>query len=205
MKTNAMDDLRTACRTLGRGKKSFTNAMLYEALGAGRDDQKRRDRIRKRCNDLMKIGELKRVGRGEYEYVAEAAPRRDAPLLNNAWRAVKAAKPGFSVNDITKRSGATHSHVCRWFRHLESEGFIKRMGREGNIILYRATKLGKGTIETPLPPKELRDSYATEKEALCELVQLFMVGNPYQPGAQAKILKHCRTISDRFEKDQEES
>ena len=204
MKNEKMDKMRTVCRTLGEGGETFTNAQIYAAMGAGPEDPQRRDRIRKRVTSLRQVGALEWVARGEYKYVGDDT-RRDAPLLTNAWRAVKAAKPGFAVNDITKRSGASHSHVCGWFRHLEKEGFIQRMGRNGNSILYRATPLTAETKETPLPPKELRDPFATEREAVCELVQIFMVGDPYQPGAQAKILKHCRTITGRFEKDQEES
>lgn len=201
--SKSMDDLRTVCRSLGANKQIFTNPMIYEALGAGTEDQPRRDRIRKRCTQLIRTGELKRVGRGEYQYIKEAEPRRDTPFLHRAWRALKAARPGFSAFDISRRAGVSYNYICIWFRHLESEGFIKQHGREQNTILYRATSKTQQTRETPVPEKESRDPFETERAALCDLVRLFMISNPYQPGTQKKILKNCRTILARFEKQED--
>ncbi|GKT37869.1 hypothetical protein ADUPG1_003807, partial [Aduncisulcus paluster] len=75
----------------------------------------------------------------------------------------------------------------------------------GNTILYRSTPLAQQTSETPLPPTELRDPFATEREAVCELTRLFMLADLYQPSTKDKIFIYGRTIMDRFEKKQEEA
>lgn len=201
--SKSMNDLRLVCQTLGRNDHKFSNPMIYEALGAGKEAQARRDRIRKRLNLLVKAGELIRTKPGEYTYVKAAAPRRDAPLATLAWRAVKSAKPGFSTQDIARRSGATYPYISKWLRHLESKGFVKNHGRNGNALLYRATKLALTTQDAPLLPREPSNPFEAEYAAVCELVKLFMIGDPYQPAVGRKILKNCRTIMDRFEKQEE--
>lgn len=202
--SQSKEALRLVCRTLGDNDRVFTNPMIYEALGAGKEDQPRRDRIRKRCNQLIKSGELERIRPGEYKLIKGAEPRRDAPLINLAWRAVKSAKPGFTAQDIARRSGATFPYISKWLRHLEKEGHVKIHGRKGNALLYRASKQALQTQDAPLLPREPCDPFKTQRAAVCELVRLFMLGDLYQSGTKNKIRKECQTITDWLKEDQEE-
>ncbi|SMF44501.1 hypothetical protein [Desulfovibrio gilichinskyi] len=197
----SMEALRDLCRTLGSGGRIFSYAMIYEALSV--DTEKLRNLIRGRCKDLCKSGELIRKGRGEYSYNENALTGKDALILKAAWRAIKAAKPGFSTHDIARRSGATYSHICKWFRFLVGNEYIKQHGRDKNIILYRATAKAQQTDETPLMPRKPHNPFESEKKAACELIKLFMLGDPYAPATQNKIIKNCRAILDRFENNQE--
>lgn len=150
MKTSNMDNLRLICQQLGAKGSEITNAMLYAALGVSKEDQPERDRIRRRCNQMVRYGEMIRIKPGCYLY--NKAPRRDAKLYSNAWRAIRSAKPGFCAQQIARISGASYNHICKWFRFLEENGYIKRHGREGNTLLYRATLKSQKANSAPLPP-----------------------------------------------------
>ena len=197
MKSKDMTALRTAARNLGAKGEIITNAMLYSALGA--EEQAERDRIRKRCGSLVKTGELKRLEPGQYRYNSDAAPARSGELITRMWRALKSSKPGFSAQDIARVSGAGYTYVIKYFRFLESDGFITRHGRSGNTLLYKGTKKMRETQRAPMPPRPLGDPFETERKHVHDLVGLFMIKDPNRPDVKKQISEKCRAILDRFE------
>lgn len=198
MKTDAMSSLREAARNLGAKKAIITNAMFYKALRA--DEQAERDCIRKRCNSLVRTGELVRIKPGQYRYNAEAAPARSGELITRMWRSLKTSKPGFSCQDIARVSGASYSHVVKYFRLLEEKDFIRRHGRSGNTLLYKGTGTMRDTIRAPMPPRPLSDPFESERKCVHELLGLFLLKDLNKPAVQREILANCRDIQDRFEK-----
>jgi predicted transcriptional regulator len=202
MKTDAMTALREVVQNLGRGGDEITHPMIYAALGVPREDTAERDRIRRRCNMMVQSGELKRIKPGHYTYNPRAATARDHDKLIAMWRAIKSAKPGFTAQEITRVSGAEYSYAIKYLKHLEAEGYIKRHGRDGNTLLYRATAKTRGQSKTPHPPRAIKDPFAEERRQLHEMVGLFLLRDPYQPAVRDKIVAACRTILARFEKEE---
>jgi len=199
MKTDAMSRLREAVCNLGASGEIVSNAMVYEAMGA--EDQAERDRIRRRCNQMAQTGELIRVKPGHYKYNSKAAPARNERKMSAMYRALRSARPGFTCMDITRTSGASYTHVIKYFKFLEAQGFIFRHGKSGNNVTYKGTKLLKETRRTPYPPKPLGDPFETERKLVHELVGLFMLKDPYQPAVARQISKKCQGILERFNKE----
>jgi len=193
--------LRAAAQTLGAGGAVFSNQMLYQALGGV--DGPAKDRIRRRAAALLMTGEFIKAGRGQYRYNAKAAPVRNGELLTRMWRAVKSAKPGFSVQDLARVSGVSYRHACGYMRWLEKDGYIQPRGRSGNTILYRPTEKTRSQIHAYQPPRPLRDPFEKEKEQVHELVSLFMLRDLYQPAIRNTVVACCKTILARFERQEE--
>jgi hypothetical protein len=193
-----MTKLREAARNMGRAHGEITTPMLYEALGAGQDDQAERARIRRRCNQMVAAGELTRIRSGVYRYNAGAAPARHGEHMTRMCRAIKSSATGFTQQDIARVSGATVTHVCKYFGFLTQEGYLRRAGKRGQSALYRATQKMRAVTSAPLPPRPLTDPFEDERRAVHELVGLFLLRDPYRPDVQRKILAACRAIEARF-------
>jgi hypothetical protein len=196
-----MAGLREAARNLGKGGAVFSNRMLYQALGGV--DEPAKDRIRRRAASLVTTGEFIRVGRGEYRYNPKAAPARNGEMITRMWRALKSAKPGFSVQDLARISGAGYSNTLGYIRCLEEAGYLRTCGRNGNTILYRATEKARNQVHAHQPPRPLRDPFENEKEKVHELVSYFMLRDLYQPAVRKSVVACCKTILDRFERQEE--
>lgn len=201
MSGQKMADLRETARNLGKDGAVFSNHMLYQALGG--EDGPEKDRIRRRAASLVVTGEFIKAGRGQYRYNAKAAPARNGEIITRMWRAVKSAKPGFSVQDLARVSGACYSHAFRYMRHLENDGYLRSCGRSGNTILYRATEKARNQVHAYQPPRPLRDPFENEKEQVHELVSLFMLRDLYQPAVRNSVVACCKTILARFERQEE--
>lgn len=209
MRTDAMNALRDAARNLGRDGAVFSNAMLYQALGAGPEDTPERDRIRKRCSMLIRSGELTRVGRGQYCYNRDAAPARSGELITRMWRAMTSASTGFAVQDIARISGACLSHASKYITFLVDEGYLRRHGKRGQSRLYRGTATMRETVRAPMPPRTLRDPFEDERRRMHELLGIFLLQDMNKPAVQKRIVDHCRAIEARFvnqnEKNEEDA
>ncbi|MBU1002761.1 MAG: hypothetical protein KKE73_09580 [Proteobacteria bacterium] len=205
MKTDAMTALRDAASNLGRGGKELTNALLYAALGVPTQDTAERDRIRKRCTMLVRSGELVRIAPGRYTYNFKATPAQTHIIAAQMWRAIRSAGPGFTVQEITRLSGANYNYATKYIRHLEGEGYILRHGRDGNVLKYRMSSKGRQARNAPLPSKPITDPFEDERRAVHELVGLFLLRDPYQPAVRERIVTASRTILERFEKEEDAS
>ncbi|MGE4552906.1 MAG: hypothetical protein AB7D57_07320 [Desulfovibrionaceae bacterium] len=176
------------------GKRTVTNAMLYQTLD--RKDAGSQRLLLRQLQGLVRMGEIVRVGRGEMRYVPEAASARNGQLYSRIWRAVRAKKPGFSTRDLALVSGAALSHVRHYVHWLERAGYLRRNGRDGNTVLYAATKTARERLDTPYPPLSALDSYGAERNAACRLVRLLMERDPIT--ARRRIAENCAIIMDRF-------
>lgn len=205
MMTVGMDKVRTACAALGEDGKEFSTQMLYTALGLS--DPAEKNRCRRRIQDLLVRNEVVRTGDAVYRYDAKMAPQNNqgGEFHQRIWRAVRSSKPGFSMADIASVTRVSYTHVSRYFKHLESEGYVVKHGRSGNTQLYRATAKAHGQRQTPHPPRPARDPFERERGATARLVRLMMCHDPYNPATAAKIRTECRTILARFESKEGES
>lgn len=189
--------LREAAVNLSKTDKVFSNRMLFAVLGA--KDEPAKARIRRQASSLVATGEFERVGRGEYRYNSAAAPARNAEFITRMWRTVKTSKPGFSVQELARVSGAGYHHALGYIRALEKEGYVRRSGRQGNTILYRSTVKSREQKYAFHPPREFTDPFAKEKASLHELVGLFMQHDLHQPRIKQQVAEQCKTILNRFE------
>lgn len=196
--SDAMTNLREAARNLSGQYDTISTPMLYAALGVGSEDQQERDRIRRRCNQMVKTGELVRVKPGSYKYNADAAPARHGEFMTRIIRAMKSASKPFTQQDIARVSGATLSHVSRYMKFLVEDGYVRPHGKRGLSSLYRCTQKLRAEMNAPLPPRPLNDPFETERAYVHELVGLFLLRDPYRPDVQRKIVKCCDAIRERF-------
>lgn len=195
--------LREAARNLGKTEDIFSNKMLYAALGASSEEDK--NRIRTQASALVRSGELLRVSRGQYRYNAQAAPAREAEKITRMWRTLKTTKPGFSVYELARVSGAGYHHALSYIRALEKAEYVRRSGRQGNTILYKITALLRNQKYAFHPPREFVDPFADEKAALHELVGMFMQRDLHQPKVKQRVAELSKTILARFEQVDEPS
>ena len=201
MSSRKMPLLREAARNLGTTEEVFSNKMLYAALGA--DSEADKDRIRTQASALVRSGELKRVARGQYRYNLQAAPSREAEKITRMWRTLKTSKPGFSIQELARVSGAGYHHAAGYVRALEKAEYVRRAGKQGNTILYRATAKVRQQQHAFQPPKGLSDPFEVEKACLHELLGLFMQRDLQQPKVKQRVAELCQTILNRFEKHEE--
>ena len=196
-----MDRIRDVLAGLTEGGKTpVTNALLYEAfeLGSGMEPQKAQ--LRRRVNDLVKRGELKRLEPGQYTYHPQAK-RRYGEMFERIWRAIRSSKPGFSAADIAQLTRADRSTVTKYIKVLETEEFIARHGQKGNTRLYRATHKARERRETFYPPREISNPFEKECGAACRIVRAMMERDPYQPAVVKKIVDAAWIIIRRFDPD----
>jgi hypothetical protein len=197
------DAVRKAVIGLSENGGLISPAMIRGALGLTSDDQ----RIRWVVRDMVKRGELTRVETGQYRYNPDGKEdaRRKADFYPRIWRAIRSAKPGFTLQDIALVTRVSYSHVRKYSNFLIETGFLAKHGKQGNTRKYRATNLARETRETPYPPRRIADPFEREKNAGLAMVRLFLLGDPYQTATREKILSHCRTIQARFEKSESEA
>lgn len=200
--SEAMTALRDAARNLGAGGADITNGMLYAALGTTVAETEERDRIRRRCNQLVRTGELERIRPGLYRYNPGAAPAQAHDKVSSMWRAVRSAAPGFAAQDVARVSGAAYNYAIKYLKFLETAGFLRRHGRSGNALLYCLTAQGRAQRQSPLPPKPIRDPFEEERRHVHELVGLFLLRDPYQPAVRNQIVESARAILARFDKEE---
>jgi len=191
-----MPELREAARNLGATQEVFSNKMLYAALGATNEAEK--DRVRTRASALVNSGELIRAGRGQYRYNEQAAPSRNAELVTRMWRTLKTTNPGFSVQELARVSGAGYHYALSYIRALESNGYIRRCGKKGNTVLYRARLKLQEQNHAYQPLRPLSDPFEEEKAALHEMVGLFMQRDLHQPRVKQRIAELSKTLLTRF-------
>jgi len=198
-----MDKLRTVLQALSlNGEQEFTNILIYKALNLKTDAEK--TALRSRLRDLIKGGEVERVKESTYIYKPKVHFLR-GDGYGRMWKIIRASSPTFKIAEVAALAHVEFSFVSKYCRFLLEQGFLSKSGKSGQRILYAPTKKARDTIDTPYPPRPIRDPFAAERKAMSNLARIFFEEDLYQPGTQNKILKHCRTITGRFEKDQEES
>ncbi|ADK84975.1 conserved hypothetical protein [Desulfarculus baarsii DSM 2075] len=199
MATPESDKLRRALLALCPDDKTIVcHQQLYEALGL--EDEPAKARLRSRIKDLIRRGELRRIkGRdGCYTYHREAMPKRAGEGFGRMWRAIRAAKPGWTWQDIAQITRVDYTMVRRYAVWLADEGFIAQAGRRGNTRLWRSTGRAQEQRVAPLPPIRPKDPFEAERGAACRLVRLMMEADPNQPHVRTKIVKELGILAGRF-------
>ncbi|MCB2186981.1 MAG: hypothetical protein KQJ78_11225 [Deltaproteobacteria bacterium] len=196
MSTPETDRLRRALVGLcPDAKTTVSHAQLYLAMGAVEEPQKAR--IRTRCQDLVRRGELERLRPGVYRYNPEGMPVKQGESYQRVWRAIRAQRPGWTYQDLAQVTRVCYTVVRRYCGWLEDQGYIAPHGREGNTRLWRTTSKARNRQTTPFPPAKT-DPFEAERGAACRLVRLMMVADPSRPHIRAKILINCQQLTSRF-------
>lgn len=202
-KTVSTQALREAVQALGEGGREISYALVYEALGLENTPEK--DVVRARVNEMVRHGELTRTERGSFVYNFRRRARKGAGY-EAIWRFVRAAKPGWSIEDCALMVRASYTHVLRYTNWLEGEGLVERDGRNGkNAIIYRNTLKARNTPETPYPPIKETDPFAKERVAAATITRLMLCADPYALKTARDITAACRTLLARFEKNAAEN
>lgn len=173
-----------------------SHARLYEIFGLRSEAEKAR--LRSRLGDMLRRGELVRVRPGVFVYRAVALGRREGEGYRRVWRALRSARPGWTMHDLAQVTRMSYSMVRKYCLWLRQEGYIAPQGRQGNTRLWRATAKAKGRMRTPFPPRRPKDPYQAERAAACRLVRCLMDMDPGRAGVRERIVTECRTLLERF-------
>ncbi|WP_300154029.1 hypothetical protein [Solidesulfovibrio sp.] len=203
MRTPEADRLRLVIQGLSvGGKQTVAYPLIYEALACS--DEPAKARVRKQVNEMVKRRELLRVEEGVFRFNPDTEEKRSGEFYQRVWRAVRSAKPGFAYQDLATVSRVSYDHVRKYCQWLAEAGFLERHGKRGQTYLFRASEAAKDRVDTPWPPRKIRDPFETEKRATLEIVRLFLTHDPYQPATRKKIVENCRAILARFEKEDQD-
>lgn len=192
-----VDMVRSALQGFCSGGEKVSTRQLIAALGLECEAEKAR--LRKRLNDMVHHGEVKRVEAGVFEYNFSHRPR-NPQSFSKIWRFVRHAKPGWSFSTAALMTHLSYTQVSRYCAWLEDEDYICRSGRDGQTILYQATRKADAHPETPYPPLRDADPFAKEKAAAARIVQLLLCHDPYSKKVATGVLEACQTLLFRFEK-----
>ena len=189
--------VRSALQSFCSGGGQVTTKQLMAVLGLECGAEKAR--LRRQVTDMVHHGEVKRVEAGVFEYNFSHRPRIPQSF-SKIWRFVRHAKPGWSFSSAALMTHLSYTQVSRYCAWLEEEDYICRAGRDGQTILYQATRKADTQPETPYPPLRDTDPFAKEKAAAARIVQLLLCHNPYSKKVATGVLEACQTLLSRFEK-----
>ena len=193
-----VDMVRSALQSFCSGGGQVTTKQLMAALGLECEAEKAR--LRRRLSDMVHHGELKRIDEGVFEYNFSHRPR-NPQSFSKIWRFVRHAKPGWSFSTAALMTHLSYTQVSRYCAWLEEEDYIWRAGRDGQTILYQATRKADAHPEAPYPPLRDVDPFAREKAAAARIVQLLLCHDPYSRKVGVSVTEACRTLLSRFEKN----
>lgn len=193
-----VDMVRSALQSFCSGGGQVTTKQLMAALGLECEAEKAR--LRRRLSDMVHHGELKRIDEGVFEYNFSHRPR-NPQSFSKIWRFVRHAKPWWSFSTAALMTHLSYTQVSRYCAWLEEEDYICRAGRDGQTILYQATRKADAHPEAPYPPLRDVDPFAREKAAAARIVQLLLCHDPYSRKVGVSVTEACRTLLSRFEKN----
>ena len=198
-----LETVRAAAQALGQDGKEISHGLIYDYLGI--DDESGKEIVRARVSNMVKHGEVTRTERGAFVYNFRHRPR-NAAMLESVWRFVRAAKPGWTIEECSLLTRTSYSHTSRYVSWLEAEGFIERQGRNpDNRITFRNTGKARAHPETPYPPIRPTDPFARERMAAATITRLMLCADPYAVKTGRDICEACRVLLARFEKGNTES
>lgn len=183
----------------GGGKKEVSNALIYQALGLETEPEKAR--CRSRIENLLQRKELERISPGKYRHTPKPLGRYGDSYVR-MWRAARSQTKAFDLSLIQQISHVSNSTAGKYVKFLESERYLRRAGKRGNIKLYAVTAQGRNQRETPFPPLPIKDPFATQRSAMSRLARIFFEKDLYAPRNGEKIVKECEIILARFKQDE---
>lgn len=201
-KTVTIEMVRDAMRSFCADGATVTNAQLYDLLGLTREEEK--NRLRTRADNMVRQGELVRVGPGKYEYNFKFRLRADKSY-GKIWRFIRSAKPGWTIPEGCQMTRVSYTHFSRTCAWLEEEGFIMRYGKKGPSITYKATQKAMMTPETPYPPLQETDPFEKEKAAAAKIARLMLCNDPYAVKTARELVTACGVLLARFNKNQQQN
>ena len=189
--------VRTAIQSFCKGGKPVSNSQLYQIMGL--QNEKEKDRVRARTNDMVATGEIVRIAPGVYEYNFKHRVRKNTsfPAI---WRFVRMQKPGWSLAECCQLTRISYTQVKRYCEWLENENYIARYGKKGTSILYCTTEKASCTPETPYPDITDKNPFERENVAAAELARLMLCQDPYKLTTARKIVAACNVLLARFGK-----
>lgn len=193
------DLIRVAFRSFGQGEEKISNMQIYNSLDAQEESQK--NTIRTRITDMVRAGEVIKIGVGLYQYNFKYKLRdaSTAKGYTSIWRYVRQQKDGWTVKDCSMMTGQNNSHISRYVNWLENSGYVEVIGKgENNARLYKATKKAKISPETPNPPHTDKDPFEKERVAGAKIVRLLLCSDLYSKTVAKEIYEACEVLQARF-------
>lgn len=194
--------VRVAFRSFGRGDERISNSQIFEALDIESEQEK--SRVRTRITDMIKAGEIIKIGSGIYNYNFKFK-LRDASTArgySKIWRYIRQQKDGWSIKDCTMLTGQNNTHVSRYVNWLESEGYVEIIGKgDNNARLYKGTLKARQTPETPIAPHTDKDPFEKERIAGAKIIRLLLCNDLYSKATAKDIADACEVLLGRFSKN----
>ena len=200
MATELMTQLREALKLFcPTGAEVVAVADLAAYLG--RETEGQRQVLSRRLATLIRRGEVRRVGTGQYTYVPGREPERYGESFVKMWRAIRGANRDtvFCAADI---AGLTKLHsvtIYRYFQYLQEQRLIRREGKgAGKTVYFRVTDRGQEHRVTPYPPLDEPDRQYPVRMAAVEIVRLMMVPNIETKKVARQIQKQLVILNTFF-------
>lgn len=192
--------IRIAFKAFGKDNQEITNAQIYEVLEARNDADQAK--IRTRIAEMVKHGEITKTSAGRYKYNYKYQIRGTIVAAGyvKIWRFIRQAKEGWTIKECSLMTGKDNSHVGKYINWLESEGYVKSIGKKEQARCFMATQQAKMSPETPMPTYKESDPFEQERAAGAKIVRLLLCDNLYSPLVAQKIIDCCEILQKRFNK-----
>lgn len=196
--------IRVAFRAFGKNDQEISNAQIYEILEAKTDADQAK--IRTRISEMVRHGEINKISSGRYKYNYNYKIRGTAAAAGytKIWRFIRQAKDGWTIKECSLLTGKDNSHVGKYVNWLQSEGYLKIIGKKEQAKCFMATQKAKMSPETPMPTYKDSDPFEQERAAGAKIVRLLLCENLYNPLTAQKIMAECEILQNRFNKKQSE-
>lgn len=192
--------IRIAFKAFGKNEQEISNAQIYEVLEAKLEADQAK--IRTRIREMIKAGEIIKIAPGLYQYNTKYQIRGTVIATGyvKIWRFVRQAKDSWTIKECSLLTGKENSHVGRYVNWLESEGYVKIIGKKEQAKCFMATQKAKNSPETPMPTYKDSDPFEQERAAGAKIVKLLLCDNLYSPLTAQKIMACCEILQKRFNK-----
>lgn len=196
MASEAMDALRKAVEAATPDCKGYVTApQLANMLGVSGESQMQL--IRRRLLEMTRRGELEKFGQGKWKRTGKELLQRGEGY-QKMWRAIRTAKGAFTALEIIELTSVDGTSVYKFLRHLEDSGLVRRVGREGNTVIFMLTNAGREQRKTPFPSKDIINPYHAESAATAALCRIFLLKDANKPSVRRKIREHLEILNRRF-------
>ena len=179
----------------GADSEAVNAPKLVEILGLQPHEKQT---LRRRINDMLLRGELRRTEVGWYVYVAEKEPCRFGGSYERIWRAVHVQNTSFTVRRIMQISRFGNITINRYLNFLEKEGFIELIGRDGRSQLYRLTVQGQNFQEVPYPLTSLNDDPNRAERMACAILHRLLLEDTDSPHVRRRICQQLAVLNATF-------
>ena len=181
------------------GLLAVDTGMVIKALGA---DGREANTIRAILTRLAKDGAIIRIDQGAYISTGQGLTK-DPGVTVRIWRVIRAARPGWTVNDICQATRVSQSVAYKYIRHLLNEGYVAEYGRKDLAKAYRATAKAKQRKSPLHPPVVVKDEYEAARKAALTIIRAMMTENLETGKTRRTVAEAARRVWETF-RDQED-